>query len=134
MLGPRAGLSVSVLAVVLTTCTNPADDVSGNWKGTTAPTNNPTFAVTWTMTLSPAVYDVVTGEGGCTYNTDGSDGGRFFLTGEFDGSHLTLSGGGLASHLILDATVSGNSLSGTYTGTAERPCFLYSGTWQGTRQ
>jgi hypothetical protein len=111
--------------------------VSGNWKGSTNPSGYPNYAVTWTMTVSGtgSTDGGVRADGGCTYNAGGNSGGTFLLSGHFDGSHLSLSGGGLgSSQFILDATVSGTSLSGSYTGAADTPCFVYSGTWQGTKQ
>jgi hypothetical protein len=72
-------------------------------------------------------------DGGCTYNLSGNPPATYRLTGDFDGSHMRLSGNALGLDLTLEGNVSGDSLFGTYQGSSSTPCFVYSGTFQGTK-
>ena len=140
MCAERLALGLAVLGLVLcTACSKDngfsAIQLSGSWKGTTTPTGHASFATNWTMSLGPTGDgSQVQAVGGCTYDLSGNSAGTYRLLGQFDGSFMSLSGNALGLDLTIEGTVFGDSLLGTYTGSSSTPCFVYSGTLQGTKQ
>ena len=142
MCAERLAFGLAVLGLVLcTACGNDkvssssAIPLSGGWQGTTTPTGHASFATNWTMSLGPTGDgSQVQASGGCTYGLSGNSAGTYRLLGQFDGSFMSLSGNPLDLDLTLEATVIGDSLIGSYRGSSSSPCFVYSGTLQGTKQ
>ena len=76
----------------------------------------------------------VQADGTCTYPLSGTAPGMYRMTGEFDGLHMNLSGNPLGLDIALQGLVVGDSVSGTYNGSSTSPCFVYTGTFQGTKR
>ena len=108
--------------------------IAGNWSGTYVP-NGSSASVNWTMALDQSMGlngpdSLITTLVACSSAAFSS--GPTMFTGTFIGSQLSLSGG-TGGLVILGGTVSGNSVSGTYSGTGTG-CFTGTGTWQGLKQ
>ena len=139
MCAERLAVGLAVLGFVLcAACSHenaaaPAIRTSGSWTGRTTPTGHAISATSWTMVVGPvgdgSQFEAV---GTCAYDSSSTRVGMYRLLGQFDGYFMTFSGSMVGINIMLQGSVVGDSLTGTYTGTTTTPCFVYSGTFQGS--